>query len=117
MLFFFLPYMLVACLSCLLLLYTAISLGQLFGRHKVLASILCYLGLQALLSTASSLFILPGMTGVIIKHAEDSEQFLNLVMPSIMQTIYIASFAADLVLAAAAFYLTCYIMKKCLNLD
>lgn len=117
MLFFFLPYMLVSCASSVLFLYAAISLGQLFGGHKVLASILCYLGLQTLISIASSLFVAPGLAGVIVRHADDSTEFLNLVMPSIMRTIYISSFFADIVLAAAAFYLTYYIMKKCLNLD
>lgn len=115
--FFLVPYMLVGCAFSILVLYAAISLGQLFNRHKVLASILCFLGLQALLSTATSLLMLPGMTGVIIKHADDTQQFMAVVMPSMMRTVYIISFFADIILTAAAFWLTNYIMQKNLNLD
>lgn len=117
LIFFFIPYMLSGCAFTVLVLYAAISLGQLFNRHKVLASLLCFVGLQALMSTASSLLMLPGMTGVIIKHADDTRQFMTVVMPSMMRTVYIISFFADILLAAAAFWLTEYIMRRCLNLD
>lgn len=116
-LFFLIPYSFASAVSSILLVYAAVSLGQLFGRHKVLSSIVCYLGLNALLSTLSSIFIVPGITGVVITHAEDTENFYELVMPSLMKTTYISSFFMCLVLAAVCFFLCNYLLQKCLNLD
>ncbi|HJA30736.1 MAG TPA: hypothetical protein H9956_03690 [Candidatus Eisenbergiella pullicola] len=116
-LFYLFPYLIVNCAFTAITLYTAVCLGQLFPRHKVLAAILCYLGINALISTASSFFILPGMTGVIITHADEAEQFFSLVMPAFMRTIYIISFFVEIFLSAILFFVSDYIMRKCLNLD
>lgn len=115
--FYFVPYMIISAFFSVLLLYAAISLGQLFGKHKALSSILCYLGLNALLSIASSVLMVPSLTGVVITHADDADDFLTLVMPSIMRTTYFVSFLSSLLLAAACFWLCNYLMKKNLNLD
>ncbi|MDO4331131.1 MAG: hypothetical protein Q4C58_00395 [Eubacteriales bacterium] len=117
MLFFFIPYSFASAVSSILLVYAAISLGQLLGRHKVLSSIVCYLGLNALLSTLSSIFLVPGITGVVITHADDTENFYELVMPSLMKTTYISSFFVSLLLTAVCFFLCNYLLQKCLNLD
>lgn len=117
LLFFFLFYSLASATSSILLLFAAVSLGQLFGRHKVLSSIICYLGLNAFLSAVSSIFMVPGLTGVIITHAEDTENFYELVMPSLMHTTYVISFFVSLLLSAICFFLCNYLLKRCLNLD
>lgn len=117
LLFYFIPYMLASAFFSVLLLYAAICLGQLFGRHKVLSSILCYVGLNALLSTATSLLMVPGLTGVIVTHADDAEHFLELTMPSFLRTTYFISFLSSLLLSAVCFWLCDYLMKKNLNLD
>lgn len=117
LLFFFIFYSLASAASSILLLYAAISLGQLFGKHKVLSSIICYLGLNALLSTVSSILMVPGLTGVVITHVEDTENFYELVIPSLMHTTYIIGFFASLLLAAICFFLCNYLLKRCLNLD
>lgn len=115
--FYFIPYSLVSGIFSVLLLYASISLGQLFGKHKALSSIICYLGLSALTSVASAIFMVPGMTGIVITHADDMEGFMTLTMPSIMRTAYFISFAISAVLSAACFWLCNYLMKKNLNLD
>lgn len=117
LLFYFLPYMIASSLFSILLLYAAICLGQLFGKHKVLSSILCYLGLNALLSTASAMLTVPGLTGVVITHADEADDFFTLVMPSIMRTTYFITFLSSLFLSAVCFWLCSYLMKKNLNLD
>lgn len=117
MLLFMVPSLLVSCLSGILLIYASVSLGQLFSKHKAFSSIVCYLGLSSLVSVVSSVCMLPGMTGLIITHADDSETFLESVMPGIMQNYYVASFVANLLLCAAFFCGSCYLMKKNLNLD
>lgn len=116
--FYLVPFMLASSISGVLLLYAAVCLGQLFGKHRAFSSILCYIGLSAFVSTVSSMFVMPGMTGTFITHAGDSEeQFLNIVMPAMLHTTFVMSFLANIVLAAAAFFLCNYLMKKCLNLD
>lgn len=121
--FYLIPYMLVSSISSVLVLYAAICLGQLFGKHKGFSSIVCYLGLNALISSLSALFMLPGLAGVTIVSAEQSansataDGFLSLVLPSMLHTTFFMSFLANIVLAAAAFFLCNYLMKKCLNLD
>ncbi len=109
--------LLVSNLSGLLLIYAAVSLGQLFSKHKAFSSIVCYLGLSALVSAVSSICMLPGLTGLILTHADDSESFLEVVMPGIMQNFYIASTLANLLLCVVLFFGSCYLIKKNLNLD
>lgn len=111
------PYSLISAAFGCLTLYTGISLGQLFGRHKVLASILCYLGLSGLISAATSLFLVPAMTGMIITNADQAQQFMEVLLPSLMQTAYCITFFVSLILGTAAFFLINYLMNRCLNLD
>ncbi len=111
--FYLFPYLIVNCAFSALTLYAAVCLGQLFNRHRVMAAVLCYLGINALISTASSFFVLPGMTGMIITHADD----FSLILPAFMRTIFFISFFVEIALSAALFFLSDYIMRKCLNLD
>lgn len=115
--FYFIPYLLVSSSFSVLMLYASISLGQLFGKHKALSSIICYLGLSALTSAASAFFMVPGMTGIVITHADETENFLALTMPSLMRTAFFISFAMSAVLSVVCFWLCNYLMKKNLNLD
>lgn len=117
LLFFFVPYTLVSSVFSVLLLYASISLGQLFGKHKALSSIICYLGLNALISSLSAVFMVPGMTGIVITHVNDAEDFLSLTMPSIMHTAYFISFAVSAAFSVVFFWLCSYLIQKNLNLD
>lgn len=126
--FYLIPFMLVSSISSALMLYGAVCLGQLFGKHKAFSSILCYIGLDVLVSSVASLFMLPGMTGIAIVNVaqtpdsisateQTADHFLNVVMPSMMHTAFMMAFLANIVLAVAFFFLCNYLMKKCLNLD
>lgn len=117
LLFFVVPYMLLSAVSSILLLYAAISLGQFFGRHKVFGSVLCYLGLNMLVSGLSSFFTLPITTGMILTQSTDPGQFLSVTMPNLMTSVYLLSFVLYLLVSAGAFFLCHYVMSKCLNLD
>lgn len=118
LLFYFIPYLVSSVLFSVLLLYAAISLGQLFGKHRVFSSIICYLGLNALTSAVVSAFMVPGLTGMIITRIPDAtEDAMTLVFPTLMDTIFLASLPAHLLLAAACFVLCHYLLKKNLNLD
>lgn len=115
--FFFLPYMLASGFFSVLMLYASISLGQLFGKHKVFSSIVCYLGLNTLISSVSAVLFTPGMTGIVLTHMDDADTFLSLTMPEIMRTIYYISFVVCVVISIVCFWLCDYLMKKNLNLD
>ena len=65
-LFLAIPVMIISSVFSLLTIYASISLGQLFSSHKVLASILCYLGLSTILSTTMMLLTTPTTAGVFI---------------------------------------------------
>lgn len=116
-LFFFIPYTLVSSIFSVLLLYASISLGQLFGKHKALSSIICYLGLSALISSVSAMFMTPALTGIVITHIDDADSFLTLAMPEIMRSAYFISFAVSAALSFVCFWLCSYLMDKNLNLD
>lgn len=115
--FYFLPYTLVSSIFSVLLLYSSISLGQLFGKHKGISSIICYLGLSALYSAINAFFMVPGMTGIIVTHADETDAFMSLVIPSIMRNAYFVSFAVSVVLSVLSFWLCNHLMSKSLNLD
>lgn len=115
--FYLIPCLIVSGLANILLIYAAVSLGQLFGRHKVLGSIICYLGINVMMTTASSLFMLPDMAGLVIRTAQNEKDFFGVTMPAYMRSSYFSSFVIDVVLSVVFFFLTEYLMKKNLNLD
>lgn len=117
LLLFFVPYTLTGCLYSVLVLFSAISLGQLFGRHKLIGSILCYLGLYTLTQTAASVFLLPPVTGFAISSVDLEMSGLTQSLSTLFHQLYLSLFLAELVLSGAAFFLCHYIMKKNLNLD
>lgn len=118
LLFYFIPYTLVSGLFAVLQLYAAVCLGQLFGKHKVFSSVICYLGLHALVSAVSSIFMVPALTGIIITKVPDSAVSApTLVYPLLMDAVFLCGFFASLVLSVACFVLCHYLLKRNLNLD
>lgn len=115
--FLVIPFCLISSAFSALLIYAAASLGQLFARHKVMASILCYFGLNALVSTVSMLVTLPAMGGLVITHADDLTQNPAAFFPPAMWTVFGSSLVVSILCGAAAFFLSDYIMRHSLNLD
>lgn len=111
------PFSLISCAFSVLLLYAAASLGQLFSRHKVLASIMCYFGLNALVSAASMFVMFPSMGGLVITHADDLANNPSALFPPAMWTAFGCSIVVSILCGAASFFLSDYIMRHSLNLD
>ena len=114
-LFLAIPVMIIGSVFSLLTIYASISLGQLFSSHKVLASILCYLGLSTILSTAMMLLTAPTTAGVFIIQSTSANPMADFA--SIYWTIMLITLFANLVLCVRAFWICNYVMKRCLNLD
>lgn len=113
-LFLAIPVMIIGSVFSLLTIYASISLGQLFPSHKVLASILCYLGLSTVLSTAVMLLTAPATAGVFIIQSTSANPMADFA--SIYWTIMLITLFANLILCAPAFWICNYVMKRCLNL-
>ena len=90
--------------------YTAISLGQFSGKHKILASIGIYIGMKTLLQTVFSIFQLTFigyLDRLNIGEVKDSVVFAIMLLCTIL--LYAAFYGL---------YAVChYIMKNKLNLD
>lgn len=114
-LFLAIPVMIISSVFSLLTIYASISLGQLFSNHKVLASILCYLGLSTILSTAMMLLTAPTTAGVFILQSTAANPMADFA--SIYWSIMLITLFANLVLCVPAFWICNYVMKRCLNLD
>ena len=114
-LFLAIPVMIISSVFSLLTIYASISLGQLFSSHKVLASILCSLGLSTILSTAMMLLTAPTTAGVFIIQSTSANPMADFA--SIYWSIMLISLFANLILCVPAFWICNYVMKRCLNLD
>lgn len=114
-LFLAIPVMIISSVFSLLTIYASISLGHLFSSHKVLASILCYLGLSTILSTAMMFLTTPTTAGVFILQSTSANPMADFA--SIYWSIMLISLFANLVLCVPAFWICNYVMKRCLNLD
>lgn len=114
-LFLAIPVMIISSVFSLLTIYASISLGQLFSSHKVLTSILCYLGLSTILSTVMMLLTAPTTAGVFIIQSTSANPMADFA--SIYWSIMLISLFANLILCVPAFWICNYVMKRCLNLD
>lgn len=112
----------VSAFSNALILYGAISLGQLFSKHKVMASVLCYIGFSMLIQTVTSFAMTPYLTKLILTEGASGElagsaagvpEFVGVFMRGTL----LVSFLGSLLAAVGAYILTEYIMNKQLNLD
>lgn len=105
----FIIYMLFTCIVTpiysILMIYTSISLGQLFKKHKVLGSVLSYIGIYTVLQIIGSIVTAPVMFSAA---SVEATSFAPLLYFSV---------AEEIVLIIVFFFLTEWIMKKKLNLD
>lgn len=94
-------------ISSILMLYTAISLGQLFQRHKVFGSILSYIGIYMVLQIVNTIITSPMLFKMSMSSA--------LTMPAGPYLYFILG--ESIVLSIIMFFLTEWLMTKKLNLD
>lgn len=111
-------YLLASAVSNALIIYGSISLGQMFSKHKVMGSVLCYIGVTIIIQTVSSFAMTPYLTKIIItNHSVSIGPGIPEFFGDFMRNTYIFSFIASIITGAACFFLSEYLMKKQLNLD
>lgn len=99
----------------LIVLFGAITLGQLFSKHKVMMSFVCYFGINILESIVASLMAIP--LGIVtsrrIVESQGVSMNFNLSTEPLqmMPTLLSAAFAVTL------YFVSNYIIKRKLNLD
>lgn len=103
---------LVQAISGILIVYASVSIGQLFTKHRVLASFLAYACINMVLQFITSLVQIPSLLA-------RSELFQSSagVLADLLNPAYFSSLIQALVLSVAAFIATCYIMNRKLNLE
>lgn len=104
--------MLVSFMYQMLLYYLSIAVGQLFGNHKILASVIAYCALSFGIELIMMVVII-AVCGVI-GFVEVSEQMSSL---SGMTTFYGISIGWMAVLGAIEYFVICHLLKKKLNLN
>lgn len=106
--------------SGMLTIYASISVGQLFRRHKVAASILSYLVITSIIQTLTTLIILPFTFGMVMKMSrfQPASPIDAFIAPyAYTMPTYLASMVLSLISIIGFYFLTEYIMKRKLNLD
>ena len=106
---------LVACIfsvvKSILAVYAAITIGQIFRKHVVLASIVAYIGLLVFESTVGNIFItILGLSG----QQAELESFVSGATG--MQIMFGVAILASLALSTVYFFICRYFMENKLNL-
>ncbi len=91
----------------ILTIYASISIGQLFSRHKVMASFIAYAAINSVMQIIASLLQLP-----IYSLSEDTYSFYEVFSPIIWGAMVLS-----VVLIIVFYLITEYITRKKLNLD
>ena len=100
---------LISIVYSILMIYTSISIGQLFHKFKILASFIAYACINFVVQLLTSLFQVPLM-------ATGFDENINEIGNVFSTTIWLA-LALSAVLAVVYAFVTNYIMSKKLNLD
>lgn len=101
-------YLILSNICSILMSFSAASLGQLFRKHKVMASIVCYIGLYMVLQTVCSFGTLP-FTGLTL--------FSNITLTQILGVFLFIETVIVIVLGIAFYLINYYLLNKKLNLD
>ena len=99
--------------SSVLMIYCAISLGQTFQKHKVMGSILCYVGIYFLQQTLTTILMMPQM--LVSMRADGMSASFNFAR--YMNNIFLFSIVICLITGIIFYFITSYMMNKKLNLD
>ncbi len=104
-LYLVIPSTILGTISGILFYYLCISIGNLFNTNKVLMGFVTYFAIQAILSFIGFFF---GIGAALTGDATNT---------AINNSAYIFSLVQSLILIAASYFGTYYIMTKRLNLD
>lgn len=97
-------------ISSIVILFGAITLGQLFAKHKVLMSVVCYFGISMVIEVVVSFISLPMAFHSAMKSVEQGEA------PD-MVPIYVVSLLVTAIVSVGLYFMSNYIIRKKLNLD
>ena len=103
---------LVSCLVSFLKFYAAISLGDIFSNHKVLLSVVFYIGFGIVTQTIGSIF-----ASVRIQININPDLWTNLPVVQVFSSLAWAAAGVSALLGAAYYMLTLLMLKKRLNLQ
>lgn len=106
---------LIATPCAILLVYGAISLGQTFQKHKVMGSLLCYVGLYCVVQTVTSFAMFPQMItyiGATTDSLNVTFDFRNYFFGVLGSSTFIL-----MVFAVVCYIISYHMMQKKLNLD
>ncbi len=101
-------YFLMSSIDAVLLCFTGISLGQLFTKHKIIGSIICYIGLYSILQILSSFAILP-FTGLTLMSKISLSTILDIGI--MVETVFV------IICNILFYFISYYLLNKKLNLD
>lgn len=104
----FLITVIIGIFSNILMVYTSISFGQLFQKHKVIGAIVSYICIYTILQIANSIATAPVMFSTAVS---------DILPDSIIAPALYFGLGESVVLCIVYFLLTEWLMKKKLNLD
>lgn len=95
----------------ILMLYSAISLGQMFSRHRIAGAVVWYIAEYTIVQFGSS--ILMSITILGLFNSMDASDSPGSITSLLLGGSFLLTLAGDIIL----YYITEYMMKKKLNLD
>lgn len=108
---FYFVVLIISTISSILSMYGAISIGQTFQKHKVMGSILCYVGIYSLLQTLNTMLMMP----IMISNQLGNNDNFNFI--TYMNQILFVTLISTLITGVVFYFITHYMMSKKLNLD
>ncbi len=111
--------MIISVFGTILPIFCAISIGQLFKKHRIFGSVAAYLGMNAILQTITIVFVYAYIIGIAI-FVEGSVLPTAELAPfveMIVQVGIIVFLATYALVTAAQYFITKHIMTKAVNLQ
>lgn len=102
----------ISLIYAILMIYTSISIGQLFNKHKVLASFVTYAAINFIIQIISSIIQIPTYKLALDSTFADSSSFLGVFSYSTISGLIL-----NVVLTIVFAFVTEYITRKKLNLE
>lgn len=106
-------YMIIGSISGIATIYGAVSLGQLFTRHKVMGAFLSYFGIYIIIQTVTSVAMTPVTTTLLLSENSGS----TVAISGVLNPVLLASLVISVIAGVCLYILTEYMMTRRLNLD
>ena len=101
-------FFIVSCFSSIITFFGAISLGQLYQKHKVLGSIIAYFAIVTVIQIISTIISIPTMVYASVSNANATVVSMGTFWFTMILTV---------VVSIALYFTSAYIIKNKLNLD